>query len=183
MQQVVGEGCLWEVPLTSIARRKMKKKAKESQHLFPGQQGAAEHKSDLPPPFCAGRMQWGADTSNSHTHKLIKTYRNISEIETVTWTQTVRSNKVDKLTPRCTSQISSFCGFTLFSFVLSVTVHTCLSCYHNKNALYSKKAIRHRLCDQTWHVENQIWESVIFHLFFTQYSFITCFIVFLLWSL
>lgn len=50
MQQVVGEGSLWEVALTSIARRKMKKKAKESQHLFPGQQGAAEHKSDLSPP-------------------------------------------------------------------------------------------------------------------------------------
>lgn len=32
--------------------KKMGKKGKESQHLFPGQQGAAEHKSDLslPPP-------------------------------------------------------------------------------------------------------------------------------------
>lgn len=30
--------------------KKMGKKGKESQHLFPGQQGAAEHKSDLSPP-------------------------------------------------------------------------------------------------------------------------------------
>lgn len=31
------------------SEEKNEKKAKESQHLFPGQQGAAEHKSDLPP--------------------------------------------------------------------------------------------------------------------------------------
>lgn len=31
--------------------KKMGKKGKESQHLFPGQQGAAEHKSDLFPPI------------------------------------------------------------------------------------------------------------------------------------
>lgn len=51
--------------------KKMGKKGKESQHLFPGQQGAAEHKSDLPPPatlpppaFAALASHSDAGTSN-----------------------------------------------------------------------------------------------------------------------
>lgn len=46
------------------SEEKNEKKAKESQHLFPGQQGAAEHKSDLTPLL----LRWPHAVRHRHTH-------------------------------------------------------------------------------------------------------------------